>query len=415
MLRHALLLLLLSPASANDWRAGVAAADKAYRAKDWAASKEHLLELYEPMSGHPSVVYGLARAEGQLGNLEAAIKWLRQFVAMGITRDITKDPDLEPLRKHAAFPAIAAEMQDRQKPVGNSKLVARLPDADLLTEDIAWDAKRGKFLVTSIHKASVLLVGKDGRVEPLIANVLPPGWGFLGVATDPNRNTLWVTAAAMEGTTGFDKALNGMTALYAFDLTTGKLRRRYDAPEKGSWGELLLLDDGSILLSNSQGSLDILKPAATAVEPFLAKGELASPQSVAARGDVLYVADYVRGLAVVNRKTRAITLLPHPPELCVQSIDGLYLDGQSLIAIQNGSTLSRIVRMNLDPAGTRIIGAEILESKTTSLGSPTHGVFVDGRFYHLANTGWDRVEGGIMKPGEPAEIRLCQVCESRRR
>src|SRR5262249_40685520 len=203
-------------------------------------------------------------------------------------------------------------------------------------------------------------------------------------------------------------SMDGKTALYSFDLNKGTFDSKYELADRGVWGELLMLEDGSILLSNAFGSLDILKPGAAAVEAFVAKGTLGSPQSTTARSDRIYVADYILGVVMVDRQTRKVTPLPHPPDVCVQGIDGLYLDGQSLIAIQNGSGLARLVRMKLDTSGERITGMDILESKTPTMGSPTHGVFVGRRFYYLANTGWDRMEGSVMKPGEPPEIRLCQ-------
>jgi hypothetical protein len=47
--------------------------------------------------------------------------------------------------------------------------------------------------------------------------------------------------------------------------------------------------------------------------------------------------------------------------------------------------------------------ADTLEANWKGLGDPTHGVFVDGRFYFIANSGWD------VKPGatfEPPTIRV---------
>ncbi len=55
--------------------------------------------------------------------------------------------------------------------------------------------------------------------------------------------------------------------------------------------------------------------------------------------------------------------------------------------------------------------APVIARGANSLGQPTHGVLVDGAFYFLANTGWDRFgdDGAIKGAGTPA--RLVRVDE----
>ncbi len=93
--------------------------------------------------------------------------------------------------------------------------------------------------------------------------------------------------------------------------------------------------------------------------------------------------------------------LRHPPNVAVTGLDGLYLSGDSLIGIQNGTEPARIVRYRLNHAQTEILSAEIIEQSTERLGEPTHVVEADGWFYITANVGWNKIDDhGTLKPGQ---------------
>ena len=66
--------------------------------------------------------------------------------------------------------------------------------------------------------------------------------------------------------------------------------------------------------------------------------------------------------------------------------------------------------MTLDDSLTRILRWETLEANSPELGAPTHGVFAGGKFYFIANSGWDRMtDDGKVKEGatfEPPTIRV---------
>jgi hypothetical protein len=93
--------------------------------------------------------------------------------------------------------------------------------------------------------------------------------------------------------------------------------------------------------------------------------------------------------------------LRHPANVAVTGLDGLYLSGDSLIGIQNGTEPARIVRYRLNHAQTEILSAEVIEQSTERLGEPTHVVEADGWFYVTANVGWNKIDdSGVLKPGQ---------------
>jgi hypothetical protein len=76
----------------------------------------------------------------------------------------------------------------------------------------------------------------------------------------------------------------------------------------------------------------------------------------------------------------------------LNGIDGLYRNGRSLIATQNGVSPERVIRFELDPSLSRVISESIIERATATLGDPTHGVIVGRDFYYIASSGWDTLD-----------------------
>jgi hypothetical protein len=126
---------------------------------------------------------------------------------------------------------------------------------------------------------------------------------------------------------------------------------------------------------------------------------------LASDGKRLFVADYTMGIAVIDLSSAGggkVSYLPHPENVAVVALDGLYLSGDSLIGIQNGTDPVRILRLRLNAAQTEITGAQVVEQASERMGDPTHAAAADGWFYVAANVGWSKVDDntGKLKPGE---------------
>ena len=104
--------------------------------------------------------------------------------------------------------------------------------------------------------------------------------------------------------------------------------------------------------------------------------------------------------------TRQVRPLPHPERVNVAGIDGLYLRGRNLIAVQNSAGVERIVRFRLNPALDAIEAEEILESRNPLFKIPTPGVVAGDSFFYIANSQLRSLdEKGRLKP----EVKLEEV------
>ena len=396
------------------WEEIQAAARLAHDRKDYQAYRAACEKLLVLLSGHPDIVFATAKAEALLGHGAAAMEWLNRFAAMGLVRDLAAEPDLASLKQDGGMPALLARLAANAQPVSRSIRAFTLGDPDLLTEDIAYDPGRRRFLVSSIREAKIVTV--DARTGAT-AGFVPAGrdaiWGVLALAVDARRGVLWATTGAMAQTRGYQAADAGHTAVLRYDLGSGKLQKRYDAPLPAATvpagerervlGDMTVAPNGDVFASEGDaGAVYVIRHDRDVLETLVPEGVFPSPQTPAVTPDGrrLLVADYVRGIGVIDLATRAVTWMPHPYDVAVSGIDGLYLSGASLLAVQNGTTPNRVIRLDLDPSLSRILRWEPLESSSAGLGVPTHGTLVGKDFYFLANSGWDQLaDDGSLKPG----------------
>lgn len=390
--------------------------------KDWKGLRETLIEIGREMPA-PTPIYLLrmASVETHLGHNAEALRWLEKYAAMGLKYDVAADDDLKPLTTDPgptapAVVLIKQEMKDRTRPIQRAEAVCTLPLPDLMPEDLTFDHAAGTFVVSSIqhHTLYRARLPKSGEAECGLQEIplddQAKRWPILAVSADATHNLLWMTANAMPDFTGFPKEDEGKAALFAIDSATGKTVRRFDLVAEGPavLGDMSVAADGTVYVSDSLGGgvYRVRGDVATAKLEKVA-GDFFSPQTpaLAADGKRLFVADYAMGIGVVDLTQEnppgQLNYLPHPESVAVTGLDGLYLSGDALVGIQNGTEPERIMLFHLNPAQTAITSAEVIEQSTDRLGDPTHVTMLNGWFYVTANVGWNKVDDhGQLKPGE---------------
>ena len=397
-LRVLLALALLAaflPAQAPRWRQLNAEARSAIDAKDYSKLRSVLLELQPLLPGNPRILYNLAASEARLGHRDAALASLRNLAATGLIYDLAPDDDFASLRPSPEYAALVARFERNKTPVAHATSLTTITGPDLIPEDIAWDPKTRRFLLSSVSEARILR--PDGQTFATAA------WSVFALRPDPARHLLWATIGYVPHCARCDKADDGKTALLAFDLTTGALRQRIASPVSGLLGDMTISRHGDLYVSEGlHGAVLRLPRGAATLERLDEPGEFPSPQTPALSADekTLYIPDYIRGIAAldltaVNVSTRKARWLQPAAGIALSGIDGLYVHHNSFLAVQNGTNPARVVRFSLD-----LQKQEILEAGTPGLGEPTHGVLIKNDFFFIANSGWgDYDDKGAKKPG----------------
>jgi hypothetical protein len=298
------------------------------------------------------------------------------------------------------FQTICQLMEKNTEPVSQATSILSFRDTGYIPEDIDYDRQSRSFLFTSVLRHAIFRLAPDGRSLPFATS--PSGWPTMAIKIDQTKGLVWATEMAIPGFGGLPDSINGLSAVCCFDLRTGHLMERFEAPEGSQWGDMILDGHGIPIVCDGQsGAIFRLREHAW---QRMDKGDFISPQTpvLTTDGKYLIVPDYVRGLALMDIENGSVTWIRAAPEhpCALSGVDGAYLVKDKLYLTQNGVNPERVVEIDLDSSHKRIEACTPIERATLQLGDPTHGVMVDGRFYYIANSGWNALdEHGKIKPG----------------
>jgi hypothetical protein len=225
---------------------------------------------------------------------------------------------------------------------------------------------------------------------------------------DAVKQILWATTTAVPQSPPYANADDGRSAVLQIDLRSRTLLGRYELSDgqPHAFGDMTLANDGKPFVSDGRGGgVYAIRPGREdPFEPVVKQGVFRSPQTpaVSPDGTALFVPDYTRGIAKVNLAGHGVTWLCHPPELALFGIDGFYMQGHTLLAVQNGTAPERVLLATLDKTYSRVVAWHVAVARVSGLGEPTHGAVSGRYFYFLVNSGWDRVGDDGQLRSEPA-------------
>jgi hypothetical protein len=394
-------------AADSTWRDHDAAADSAAARHDWPDYLRHVRVLDSALHHHPGVTLALARGHAQLGDTATAFALLRDFAATGIYRDLRTDSLLAPLHKSESWSALLRMFDANEKPRGSGETLFTLPDTGFAAEDIAYDARRRRYYLSSIRRHAVAIVDASGHTRQLVgSSPESPLWAVLALGIDTTRQRLWVTTVGNDRIPGLAPGERPHASILRVDLNTARLLRRFDLPDDGvprEPGDLVVASNGDVFVSDGRtGAVYAIEQRADSVRVLVPPGELVAPQEpvMGADGRTVLVPDYVRGIAAVDRTNGHVQWLSHQRTIVVNGIDGLvWASPRSLIAVQNGVTPPRIVRLTLNERATAVTASEVI-AQGGMFSDPTHGVIVGDHYDVIAYSGGAALAlDGSLRPG----------------
>ena len=229
---------------------------------------------------------------------------------------------------------------------------------------------------------------------------------------DERRGHLWVATGSIAQYDNATPSNQGRTALLKLDLETGETLGEYRVAPDGRMhmlGALALASDGTVYAADSAAPL-IYRLAPGDERPLPYAG---APMFVALRGIALsedetklYVSDYELGLFFFDLAEGGRPYaLGVPPTLNLGGIDGLYNWEGHLVAIQNGVTPQRVLRLELDESGTRVANIATVAKALPAFDNPTFGTVAGDDLLFLGASHWHLVG----PDGRPLERALPAV------
>lgn len=364
---------------------------QAYSQSDWKDYRTGARELLRFLNGSPAAMLELARADARTCDLRGAMQELQTIARMGVTQaNAGTLPDFSALRSEAGFRGVLRRMSANGKPVSRAHLAFVLPDPGLLPEDLTYDPTHREFLLTSVREARIVAIVPGGWMTTFAR--APDGWPMMAVRIDLQHRVVWATQVALAGFQSVPRRDWGRSSILEYTLGSHRLLRRIEGPRGSHLGDMALSSAGDLLVADSHGGgLYLVRHHDHTLMP-LATHQFVFPMTPAfVSADHAYVADYVRGIGLLDLGRDRIEWLPMGNEYALQGTDGLYWYRGRLIAIQNGLAPERIMSFSLDTRGAAISRERSIQSGTPGL-DPTHGVIVGNSFYYIANSGWNELK-----------------------
>ncbi|MCF6264367.1 MAG: hypothetical protein L3J24_12380 [Xanthomonadales bacterium] len=382
-------------------------ASKAYAQKKNRAFVKIMEKLHRLRPLDTDYMYQLALAYSLVNNKNAAYDLMLTLQRQGAAYDFNATEDSKNLRGTEVYEYINDLMVRALEPSGSVENVLTLADDVVLPEAIDWDPLNQTFLIGTVADGRILRVDDKGKSSTLFQADAENGmWSIYDIKVDVKRKIFWVSSAALPGYKNYSQADFGRSALFKFDLKSGKLLQRYPMALDGnphSFANMALADDGSVYIADSQAPiLYVFKPGDSSPKVFAASTDLLSIRSIVLNKDntYLYLSDYSNGLFIINLEDSQMRAPVMPETLNTSGIDGMYRWADSLVIIQNGFTPSRVLRLQLDSDGVEIIDMAPLAVSQLVFDNPNFGVIRGDWLYYFANSHWGKVasNGKVAKP-----------------
>ncbi len=366
---------------------------------------KRLSEL-RPYAG--GVLWELARTYAQINERAGAFDTMLRLQQQGFNYDPTGDKAFANISDTKVFKYIVEALQTNAKPFGDGKVAFTVQSDVAQIESFAFDATRNRFLAASAATGEIFSVDLTGKTTPFAKPDAANGiFGVFSLTVDAARNYLYVGTTALPNFNGFKPETLGQGGIARFELSTGKLLVKYALPfdEKAHIISAMTVAPNGDVYAVDAATNTVYQLHEGKLAPLFQSAEFASLRGIAVTDDhkFLYLSDYENGLFIASLERNQIRQLALKNQN-LGGIDGLYAYKNQIIALQNGTSPTRVIRVLLGATG--ISGVQPLEANKAAMSVPSVGAMKGNRLYFIANSQRDAYDiNGKLVPGAKPERR----------
>lgn len=365
-------------------------AKEAHEQKNYEAFYENISEALKLHPYHQAILYQKGIAGALTGRHAEAIEALKMAICIDTRFDLLH-ADLNSLQSYDSYNELLQLQKNLQKSVANSDTAFVFKNNVAHIESVAYDPASKSFFLSSINQRKISKYDQSGNITDFINRGDHGMTAVFGLRTDLNKNVLWACASPMPEMENYDSTLK--SAVYKFDLKTGKLINKYESPSNAPsvFGDLILNGVGEVFVSDGRSNTIFKVNEVThQLDVFFSAKEFWNMQGICFTEDdrYIFIADYIKGIYRLEISTLQLTKLLNPINQSLKGVDGLLYYRNSLIAIQNGIYPQRVMRYYLNEDKSKIVRSEVIDLAHPAFNEPTIACIVDSILYYVANSQW---------------------------
>lgn len=385
---------------------------EAHKGEDWPKFLKTTAAANRLRPFHPTLTYNLAAAYSLNQQPDKAVKYLRSFLLMNSTADFSADPDFAFLMEKKEAAGLLRFQQELNESISQSELVFDLESDPFHPECIAYSEVGSTYYLGGVHQAEIRSYrpGQEQSELFLSTTDLAPLYCVLGMAIDPDKNSLWLVSTSLPQMKGYEETKNGRSSVFEVDLTTKEVLTSIKIEADSRLSELLFhkgrvyIADG---MKNTVYTLVSGDQSLTPIADLSADARNLQGMALSPKRGALFVVDYVSGLFKIDLTDGSYQRVPMADHVPFKGIDGLFFHKNSLLVTQNGSRPMRVMRLILDKKQDQVIDRKIIDQNQSYLNEPTQGFIFKKAFYFLANSPWGAYDKKMNFL--PEQVRSIQV------
>jgi len=376
-------------------------AAQAYHAEDHEAWVEATTHLHRLRPYNQDFMTHLVKGHALTGNLSSAFDMMLEMQQQGLAADWDSVDEVEALRGTRLYDHLRDLMNEAGQPFGDVELWSTLDDDVVMPEALAYDSRGERMFLGTVRDGHILVSDDDGDSWELFASPQEVAelQGVFDLVVDAENGYLWAATGRVPQFQGEPREDGVRSSLLRFDLESGELDAEFPLSSGGGrnlLGSLAVAADGTVYAADTMAPVIYrLNDEDEGLRTYFGHQNFTSLRGLALGEDdrLLYIADYELGIFVIDASGgEQAWKLAVPETLNVGGIDGLFHWDGHLVAIQNGISPQRVVRLELGEDGLGVVAVAPIAAARPEFDTPTFGVMEGQDLYFLGASHWQHVD-----------------------